>query len=202
MVELWGDFGTVVTLLHLHTSSSSIGRADGKQRVRLTAVLTDVVGVLLHDVRLQQVIRQHEGPLLHGVQQHGGGPQLLACAQLPPRSLGLWLQQVVDRRHHGLQNPNHCFRWKKLSWAWNCVCVRWFDVSRGSSKCGLGDENTPSCGTGWGCCITLTLFFTSLPQIMLLDHQLVAALPESVTCTFIYVQELTMQIHQSHCLQD
>lgn len=65
-------------------------------------LLTDVVGVLLHDVRLQQVVSQHEGPLLHGVQQHGGGPQLLSSAQLPPRCLRLRLQQVVDRLHHRL----------------------------------------------------------------------------------------------------
>lgn len=70
-------------------------------------VLTDVVSVLLHDVCLQQVIGQDEGPLLHRVQQHGGGPQLLARAQLPPRSLGLRLQQIVDRLHHGLGSPNH-----------------------------------------------------------------------------------------------
>lgn len=54
-------------------------------------ILTDVVGVLLHDVRLEQVISQDEGPLLDRVQQHGGGPQLLACAQLPPSRLGLRL---------------------------------------------------------------------------------------------------------------
>lgn len=65
--------------------------------------LTDVVGVLLHDVGLEQVVGEDEGPLFHRVQQHGGGPQLLACAQLPPCRLGLWLQQIVDRLHHGLE---------------------------------------------------------------------------------------------------
>lgn len=54
-------------------------------------ILTDVVGVLLHDVRLEQVISQDKGSLLDRVQQHGGGPQLLACAQLPPSRLGLRL---------------------------------------------------------------------------------------------------------------
>lgn len=111
--------------------SVSGNRADDAcfKHTLCAAVLTDVVGVLLHDVRLQQVIRQHEGPLLHCVQQHGGGPQLLACAQLPPRSLGLRLQQVVDRRHHGLQSPDDWFRDKKLSWAWNSLCLGWFDAS-------------------------------------------------------------------------
>lgn len=75
----------------------------------LTSTLTDVVGVLLHDVRLQQVVSQDEGALLHRVQQRGGGPQLLTRAQLLPRRLGLRLQQVVDRRHHGLQSPKQRF---------------------------------------------------------------------------------------------
>lgn len=74
--------------------------------MKIKPVLTDVVSVLLHNVRLQQVICQDKGPLLHCVQQHGGGLQLLACAQLLPRSLGLRLQQVVDRRHHGLRSAN------------------------------------------------------------------------------------------------
>lgn len=79
-------------------------------------LLTDVVSVLLHNVRLEQVVSQDEGALLHRVQQHGSGPQLLACAQLPPRRLGLRLQQIVDRLHHGLGSPNHRFSEKKLSW--------------------------------------------------------------------------------------
>lgn len=71
----------------------------------IVEALTDVVGVLLHDVSLQQVVRQHEGALLHRVQQRGGGPQLLSRAQLLPCRLRLRLQQVVDRCHHGLQSP-------------------------------------------------------------------------------------------------
>lgn len=83
--------------------------------------LTDVVSVLLHDVRLQQVVSQDEGPLLDCVQQHGGSPQLLACAQLPPCRLSLWLQQIVDCLHHGLGSPNHRFSEKKLSWPGTAV---------------------------------------------------------------------------------
>lgn len=70
-------------------------------------ILTDVVGVLLHDVRLEQVVGEDEGALLDRVQQHGGCPQLLARAQLPPSCLRLRLEQIVDRLHHGLGSSNH-----------------------------------------------------------------------------------------------
>lgn len=79
------------------------------------AALTDVVGVLLHDVSLQQVVGQHEGALLHRVQQGGGRPQLLGRAQLLPRCLRLRLQQVVDRRHHGLRSGQQRVRGGRLT---------------------------------------------------------------------------------------
>lgn len=66
------------------------------------SVLTDVVGGLLHDVRLEQVVGQHEGTCLHRVQQQRGRVELLAGGQTPPGQLGPRLQQVVHRLHHGL----------------------------------------------------------------------------------------------------
>lgn len=73
--------------------------------------LTDVVGVLPDDVCLQQVVSQHEGTVLHRVQQLGGRALLLARVQVPPRVQGLRLQEVVHRLHHGLQGGR--MEWEK-----------------------------------------------------------------------------------------
>lgn len=68
-----------------------------------SARLTDVFGVFLHDVGLQQVVCEHEGALFNGVQQHGGGTQLISARQLHPRRPRLRLQQVIHRLHHRLR---------------------------------------------------------------------------------------------------
>lgn len=75
-----------------------------KVQVFLKLILTDVLCVLLNDIRLQQVVGEDKGPLLHRVQQHGGSSQLITCAQLPPCCLGLRLQQIVHCLHHSLRD--------------------------------------------------------------------------------------------------
>lgn len=74
-------------------------------------LLTDVVSALPDNVCLQQVVSQHEGTVLHRVQQLGGCTLLLARVQVPPRVQSLRLQEVVHRLHHGLQGRG--VQWEK-----------------------------------------------------------------------------------------
>lgn len=72
-----------------------------------TRPLTNIVCVLPDDVRLQKVISQHKSTFLHGVKQHGGCAELIACSQVSPRVQGLWLKEVVNCLDHCLQEDEH-----------------------------------------------------------------------------------------------
>lgn len=64
--------------------------------------LTDVLGRDLDDGGLDQVLRQHEGPLLQRVQQHGGRVTLFRGVHVLPGLQSFRPQEVVHRVHDRL----------------------------------------------------------------------------------------------------